>query len=398
MQNMKRIVLIGLMLLAGAIYAQQSKVTTGIMKVESGKFSEGVESIETGLAGGGIKEKNIPKAYFYLAKGYAGMMGDTSVMNSTPDVVFKAKEAVKKTKESDIKNKYSKSLVLVEDNIHRVMFNQGATFYNTQDYAKALPYLKGAQEMVPDNILYNLLLGYAQVTLKDSASAITSLNNTLDLWNNTESANRDTSLSNNILSTNLMLATLYNMYEKDPRKALDVLEKARKEYPTNADLRNTELSIYQQNPELFAEARDKFEKALKEDPKNKNVKLAYAALLTQNGEEDKGLKLYNEVLEMDADNYQANVNVGAFYINQAVEAQKEYNDTPFSEEAKLAELEKKFLDLLAKAYPYMEKAHEAEPKNTEWVNQLLTIATSVPDLIGDAKKWKDKQAELRRGN
>ncbi|MEZ4687091.1 MAG: tetratricopeptide repeat protein [Bacteroidia bacterium] len=394
---MKRIVFIGLLLFAGALFAQDSKVTTGVMKIESGKFSEGVDAIKTGLAGG-VKEKTVPKAYFYLAKGYAGMMGDTAVMNNTPDVVFEAKEAVKKTKETDTGGKYTKSLVLVEDNIHRVMFNQGATYYNNQEYAKALPYLKGAQEMVPDNILYNLLLGYAQVTLNDTASAIKSLDNTLSIWNSTEAQNRDTSLSNNILSTNLMLATLYNMYEKDPRKALNVLEKARKDYPTNADLRNTELSIYQQNPELFEEARVKFEKALKDDPKNQNVKLAYAALLTQNGEEEKGLKLYNEVLEVDADNYQANVNVGAFFINQAVEAQKEYNDTPFSEEAKLAELEKKFLELLGKAYPYMEKAHEADPENPEWINQLLTIATSVPEYLGDAKKWKDKQSALRGGN
>lgn len=397
MQNMKRIVLIGLMFLAGTLFAQNSKVTTGVMKIESGKFSEGVQSIETGLAGG-VKEKVIPKAYFYLAKGYAGMMGDTAVMNNNPEIVFKAKEAVVKTKETDIKGKYVKSLVLIEDNIHRVMFNQGATFYNNKDYAKSLPYLKGAQELVPDNVLYNLLLGYAQVSLNDTASAIKSLKGTIDIWNGMEPAARDSGLSDNILSTNLMLATLYNMYEKAPRKALDVLAAARKEYPTNEDLRNTELSIYQQNPDLFDEAQEKFEKALKEDPKNKNVKLAYAALLTQNGNKDKGLELYNDVLESDPDNYQANVNVGAFFINEAVTAQKEYADTPSTEEDKLAELETKFLDLLRKAYPHMQKAHEADPDNGEWLNQLVTIATSVPELLGDSKKWIEKQRALRGGN
>jgi tetratricopeptide (TPR) repeat protein len=385
------------MFLAGTLFAQDSKVTTGVMKVESGKFQEGVQAIETGLSGG-VKEKNVPKAYFYLAKGYAGMMGDTAVMNNNPDIVFKAKEAVVKTKETDMKGKYVKSLVLIEDNIHRTMFNQGATFYNGEDYAKALPYLKGAQELVPDNVLYYLLLGYAQVSLSDTASAINSLKGTLDIWNGLEPADRDSSLSGNILSTNLMLATLYNMYEKAPRKALDVLASARKDYPTNEDLRNTELSIYQQNPELFEEARGKFEKALKDDPKNNNVKLAFAALLTQNGEEDKGLDLYSQVLEGDPDNYQANVNVGAFYINEAVTAQKEYADTPSSEEDKLAELETKFLDLLRKAYPHMEKAHASSPDNPEWINQLVTIATSVPELIGDSKKWIEKQRALRGGN
>ena len=396
---MKRIVLISSFLFLGiSLFAQgDGKVSTGIIQYGQQNYAKAANLIETGLSLG-VKEKTLPKAYYNLALAYTAMARDSALMAADPDLLFKAKDAIAKTKETDIKNKYSKNLVLIEDGLHRSIFNEGAISYNTGDYAKSLPFLKAAAEMNEENVLYNLLLGYAQVNMKDSASAIGSLQKTLDIWNGTEAASRDSSLEKNILSTNLMLASLYNMYEKNPQKAIDLITLARKDFPTDEDLRNTELGIYQQNPQLFEQARSKFEKALKEDPKNNIVKLAFAQLLTQNDEKDAGLKLYNEVLESDPGNYQANVNIGAFFINEAVAVQKTYAETSSKEEDKLAELEKEFLGLLNKAYPHMQKAHEAAPENAEWINQLVIISTSVPELLGDAKGWISKQKALRGEN
>lgn len=397
---MKRIVLISIALLIGmALNAQgDSKVNSGILKIDQGDFAKGVELIETGLSLG-ANPKKLAKAYSKLAFGYFQMSNDSATMANNPDILFKAQKAVEKTKELDEKGRFTKgSFLLAENGLHRNMFNVGATAYNNKDYAKSLPFLKGSSELVPDNILYKLLLGYAQVSLGDSASAITSLQGTLDSWNATEESARDSALLDNIRSTNLMLATLYNQYEKKPKKALKVLEDARTQFPTDQDLRNTELGIYQQNPQLFEDARSKFEKALTDDPKNNIVKLAYAQLLTQNGEKEKGLKLYNEVLESDPKNYQANVNIGAFYINEAVSIQKAYEETSSNEEDKLAELEKSFLSLLNKAYPHMKNAHEAAPDNLDWVNQLVIISTTVPELLGDTKIWLEKKKALTGGN
>ncbi|MFK7972257.1 MAG: tetratricopeptide repeat protein, partial [Bacteroidia bacterium] len=396
---MKRIVFISLALIWASIsFAQDSKVTSGIMNIQTANelpgaaqkaelFKKGVGKILTGMENGPINPKKLPKAYASLATGYFALLNDSIYLSENPDLHFKCLEAVKKAKELDVKGRYTKGpFVFIETNLPFSVFNYGTSFYNTGDYGKALPYMKVASELAPDNMSFNMLHGYALLNTNDTAAAIPALQKTIDLWNSTEETERDSGMKKNVLTTNIILATVHNTFSKDPGKALEVLAKARKEYPTNANLRKTELGIYQQNPQLFEEARAKFDAAMKADPSDNIVKLAYASLLTQNGDKDKGIDLYNEVLKTDPNNYQANVNVGAFYINEAVAAKGEYDDTPSSEESKLETLEEKIYDNLRKAYPFMVKSHEAQPENAEWLQQLVSISTTIEELLPDARK------------
>ena len=112
---MKRIVLISSFLFLGmALFAQgDGKVNTGIIQYGQQNYAKAASLIETGLALG-VKEKTLPKAHYNLALAYTAMARDSATMASDPDLLFKAKTAITKTKETDIKNKFSKNLILIE--------------------------------------------------------------------------------------------------------------------------------------------------------------------------------------------------------------------------------------------------------------------------------------------
>lgn len=375
------------MLIGALAFAQGDvKAKTAFIEISKGNNAKGVELINEAIELG-LSEKLAPKAYYNLALAY-NKMSDSAMLATNPEILFKLQTAIEKVKETDTRNKYKNKLIIFENPLGNNFNAVANNYYMNDEFAKAVPFLKASKANNPEQLGVNMLLGYAQIFSNDTTQGIAALERTLSLWDAMET--KDSTMKGNIRSTYQMLSNMYSLKEKNPEKALDLLEKARKAYPTDPDLRNTELGIYQQNPQLFEKAKTKFEAALKEDNKNNLIKLAYAQLLTQNNDADRGLELYREVLESEPSNYSANVNLSAFYINKAVEVFKVYDETPASEEEKLDKLQNEYYTLLRGAYPYLEQAHQARPENRDWVVQLYKIATQVPELITDAKKWKTK--------
>jgi tetratricopeptide (TPR) repeat protein len=254
-----------------------------------------------------------------------------------------------------------------------------------------------------DKADYNarVMMGYSNLMLKDTTTAVASLKEAINMYKNLDPAPEKPDAN---IGSAFIQGSLLNMYQGNVREALDLVaigkdifkgeDEAEKKVADNLD--RVALAIYSQNPDLFTEARKEFEKAIEADPSDVEVKLAYAGLLAQREEQedkDYSLKLYREILETDADNYQANANVGVFYINEAAAKSTKMMADETSEE-EVAALEKGIIESLRSAYPYIVKAHEAKPDFLEWVNQLVNITSYVPEYLGELTKWTTIQREL----
>ena len=413
---MRKIGMLMLMvLLFSGLTAQNSKITTGVLSYNDRDYEAAIEQLTTGLSDlSALKEKNIPKGYINLAMSYKNVAVAEATKDKYPDGLMLAYDAYKKAEEN--KHFADKSTTRLIDNFKLLLkndvFNAAATAYNdgsnSQDanvqnteFTKASSYFKAATEL--DDADYNaqVMLGYSNLMLKDTTAALGSLEKALDMYNALETK-PETPDAN--IGSAFIQASLLNMYQNKVRKALDLVDLGKKLYggesegerKTTENLDRVALAIYSQNPSLFEEARKKFEEAIAANPKDVEVKLAYAGLLSQRedqAEKDYSLKLYREVLEEDAANYQANANVGVFFINEAASLSSKMMSDETSEE-EVAELEKGIIESLRQAYPYIKKAHEAKPDFLEWVNQLVNITSYVPEYQSEMIEWTKKQKEL----
>ncbi len=142
-----------------------------------------------------------------------------------------------------------------------------------------------------------------------------------------------------------------NVYLKsdNPKKAIEILEKAAELDPTNPTVFSAIGSKYE----------DMVEKAKTEEEKAELRKKAEDA--------------FTKAIELKPDYFDPNYNMGALYVNHAVEVNKQMEGLPLDQQKKYDELKAKADGLLEKALPYMEKAHEINPEDRAVLNSLKEI-------------------------
>ena len=367
---MKRFVItcMALSMFAVQSFSQNSKVTSGVISYNNGQYDDALEKLNTALENKGeLKEKVLPKLYYYLSQAYLAAGKDSALMEKYPRALLKAYEYYNTTKEVDTKGKYKNQLVLVEQDLWANIFNTGATAYNQDEYSDSQEYFVIASEMQPEDVNSHLMLGYSYWMAKDTMPAIASLGKATEVYaaNPPEEPNKD------LATAFLIVGTVQNL-KGMTRDALKTVSEGREMFPMNGDLQRTELSIYQQNPDLFKEAQAKFEQAMKDNPNDFIIKVAYADLLDKNGQTEKSTALLQDVLNNDPDNLQANIQLGARYVNQAAEINEA--KMKMNSEKEIDEANAKVKEKLQSAYPYMKKLHNLQPKEAEWINQLVNIA------------------------
>ena len=84
---------------------------------------------------------------------------------------------------------------------------------------------------------------------------------------------------------------------------------------------------------------------------------------------------YKKAIELNPDYFDANYNLGALYVNQAIEISKAANELPLNEEKKYKELKDQETELLRKSLPYIEKADSLQPNDQYTLRSLKDIYT-----------------------
>jgi tetratricopeptide (TPR) repeat protein len=93
---------------------------------------------------------------------------------------------------------------------------------------------------------------------------------------------------------------------------------------------------------------------------------------------DKSVEKYKQVLQLDPNNFRANLNLGVMYYNNGVDKIKNI-DPDEVDIFTLHELQDECIELFKTALPFMRKAYEINPNRSEVLNGLAGIYFSLND-------------------
>jgi tetratricopeptide (TPR) repeat protein len=251
------------------------------------------------------------------------------------------------------------------------------------------------------------MVGSSQLAIKDTVAAIKTFQDAVEVFKKSYNssiegiealkAGEQYQIDAGQLSYITQTLGILHQSQGQYKEALAAINTGLELLPGDEDIARVKLHIYQQTPELFAEAKKKFETAIADNPEDVNLKMAYAELLSKNGEDDEAKGLYDRVYEQDPNNFMANYGKGAYYINKAAKISDAIMKlgTSSDDEWKTYQMNDEIVELLKKAYTYMKWLHENDPKNAEWLRQLVNI-TPIIGKDDETADYAKKLGELNQ--
>jgi tetratricopeptide (TPR) repeat protein len=156
----------------------------------------------------------------------------------------------------------------------------------------------------------------------------------------------------------------------DSASGLVVLKDGFRKFPENQNIL-IELINYYLMKGLADEALEYLEIAKEDDPENISFYFAEGTLFDKLNRFEDAKKSYEYCLELDSNYFNAYYNLGVLFYNNAVKMYEEANKLNEIDEYEQA---KAFADdEIAKALPYIEKAHEIDPDDIESMRTLKTL-------------------------
>jgi tetratricopeptide (TPR) repeat protein len=358
-------------------------------------------------------EKNAALPQTYALKGaiYGALALQDSVPANTAPLLTTAQEAIKKAKEMDTKGDFKK-LIADANNYIAIYYNTaGVKQYQAGKYELAYQSFDNWNQAQPDTtaLYYGALAASNAGTTnpKFYPYAITNYNKLLTT----------TYSGNSKIYT--YLATLY-MVTKDTANALKTASAGVAKYPGSAELQELQVRLALQAGKENS-ILGTIEGAIANDPKNKT--LYYYAALTYSrigdAEDDKASKAkdpaakatlnksalenyskasdyYKKALAIDADYFDANLNLGYVLMKPAIDTynaannlpsnatQKQYDDLRYQADAQFE---------LAK--PYLQKAVDLNPKSKDALYNLRNYYKGKYDKANAAAN-KQKADDLKK--
>jgi tetratricopeptide (TPR) repeat protein len=288
-------------------------------------------------------------------------------------------DAYKKAIELDDKNRETNRVKLQMINLGILFINKGIEGFNTKNYPSAYSAFVNSLAIdaivdptkVDTGIIFNA--GVAADLGKDYDNAMKYYKQTIEYgYEGTKPVYYLANIYKTQGDTNLYIATVKDGVEKFPND-------------------NGQLILELVNYYLAAEKTDEamlyIDKAIEGDAKNHSLYFAKGTLYDKLKDEENAMAAYSKAIEIKADYFDAYYNLGAIYYNRGAEAIKAANEIPPSKQKEYEEAVKSAVAELAKAMPYLEKAHEIDPKEKSTVQTLKEIYFK---LRNDKPEYMDK--------
>jgi len=324
----------------------------------------------------------------------------------TPDALFKAADSYKKAIEIDDKEggkyKSKSSTMKTLANIRNLFVSKGIDEYSDTKFAEALRSMEGALEM--------------SKFPRDEKSDTTFLENAVNYYAGIIAYNalQYDKAKFFFIKTRDMKFEVPKCYhylseiskiQGDTLGSLKILQEGFEKDSESGDLLIDLINHYLSTNDSKS-AAGYLDKAIAKDPKNPSLYFAKATLFdrvatdpkTKDEERDanytSAAELYVKAIEVDQNYYNAYYNLGALYYNKAAKIIELAQKIPPKESKKYdAEMEKANAQFKL-AMPYMEKAHEMEPKDKATLQTLSTIYLK----LGLIDKQKEAKAKLELMN
>ena len=361
----------------------QKEVVSAYNANKEGDYATAASYIEQAIENPKANVKN--KTWRYRGEIYLNISKDSTLFAAFPDALTIAKDSYMKAKELDTKGSYAQECQIGLGQVQMAASNAGITQYNTGDFGRAGGFfdlsaeIASAFEATDTMALYNSALCYEKAGNVELAVA-------------RYQACAD--IQYQVPNVFLFISNLYRTSGQEDL-ALQTLADARKAYPREQSLIIEELNIYLTNEE-FDKAKENLALAAEQDPTNEILWFSLGSVLDNLGNADEAIEAYLKALEVKADYFDANYNLGALYFNQAVQGINEANDMWKPRMTKTeSDAQKKLEDdakaLFATAKPYLEAAHAVDADDVETMRSLRDVYART----GEDDKLLDMSAKLK---
>jgi tetratricopeptide (TPR) repeat protein len=367
MLNIKSIVAIMAMLPMG-LFAQKD-VVSAYNANQDGDYLKAAEFIDQAILDekANVKEKT----WRYRGNIYTNLASDSTLYAQVPDALEKAAASFVKADELDVKQRYSSERMADIARGATIAGNSGISYFNSGVYGRAGELFVTASEMtmmlgaVDTMAIFNSALCFEKASMYDRA---------------VDQYMMCGGYGYQVPDVFLFAANIQKM-EGDTAKALTTLQNARQDFPREQALIIEELNIYLVAGQ-FELAKENLMLAAEQDPTNEILWFSLGSVYDNLEMQDEAVEAYAKSLEIKADYFDANYNLGALYFNMAVQMVNEANDMwkprmSKDEATKQKELEDGGKAMFSTALPYLEKALEVEPEDRETLRSLRDIYARV---------------------
>jgi hypothetical protein len=364
------------------------------------------------------KTASMPQTLALKAAIYASITVRDSIPATAATEYNTAQEALRKGRDLDTKKENTTLLEHASRELAQYQLNKGVVEFQNKKYTEAYNSFDAARQIVPED---------TTAILNTAIAATNAANYTAAISNYNKLATTNYSGKIGVYS---ILPGLY-LVNKDTAGAIKSIGDAVTKYPTNAELRKTEIVVNLQTGQqsnLIA----KIESAIKNDPENKNLYyyegLTYSQIAEGAGKElvkarkaaaktaqakpgakpaadpqitkleqtkyenfSKAADEYKKALGIDPNYFEAVLNLGYVIIAPAIDTYNAAQQIPVSQV-------KMYNDAMAKvnaqfdlAKPYLLKAVELNPKSTDALTNLKSYYLGKKDTANanDVQKKLD---------
>ncbi|MEJ7694507.1 tetratricopeptide repeat protein [Daejeonella sp.] len=304
------------------------------------------------------KTASDPTAWTYKALIYGEMALMDSVPATSKPLITESQSAYKKALELD-KDGVNKANL---DHVNGAIFsqyalNQGVKAYQTNNFADAYTAFTNALVHRP---------GDTTITYYAGLSAINSKNYDAGIKNYEELVKTNFSSNNQIY---LDLSRLYSM-KGDTANAIRIAGEGALKYKDAAlATQEIELSLMSGKQK---EVITKIAAQAQRDPKNKLYPYYLGIAYSTVGDPVKAEESYLQAIAIDPSFADANINIGGVMLNKGIALYNETNKLPPSQQKEYEAGMKKASAEFDKAFPYLKKASELDPKSRIALENLKT--------------------------
>jgi tetratricopeptide (TPR) repeat protein len=338
---------------------------------------------------------NDPKMWYYKGKIYRAIDMDTiaAISQLDADAVEKSATSFINVLNLEPTSKYlqkNEHLDEVNDLVWMSavnLFNRAGEAFNANNFERADRLYNKIFEIFPldknnnlkrNNItadVLNLNLYYVHKKAKDTEKAKMYLQKLIDARYNDP----------------MIYLYMERMYleQGDTAKALTYIEQGRKIFDDNPKLISEQLNIYiiQGKTDILL---GKITEAIASTPDNEQLYFNRATIYNSRNEKEKAIADYKKAIELKPDYFDANYELGATYFNMGGELLKKANSIPASKTKEYDEAKAASDAKFNEALPYLEKAHEMNPKDYNTVFSLKQLYARK----GDMKKADEMKQAL----
>jgi hypothetical protein len=337
------------------------------------------------------KTATLPQTYALKTAIYAELANLDTVASTSLPLYTAAEEALSKAKELDTKGENKAFIEVAVLNLAQYKLTQGVNEYTNKKYDLAYNSFDRYRQYMPDDTNAIYYTGLAAINLNNYQVAATHYKKLL---------------TTNYTKNDLVYFELSNVYLnlKDTAEAIKAVNDGIAKYPANSDLRKRQIEIYLKTGKQ-QEVLGQLDAAIKNDPKNKELyyyagvahselaeaikeqiaktkdAVAKAKLLEQKTTAyNKASEMYKKALEIDANYFEANLNLGYVLLSPAIDTYNAANQLPANKQKEFDAAVAKSNEMFDLAKPYLLKAVDIDPKSTDALENLKTYYLGKRDV------------------